>query len=107
MLATVQTRWSSSGPGSFASGVRCSRIPIGRWSRNACWAAAIDFGRPMVMGATTPGNSTVLRTGMMIRASFGIDTVSAWVVAVADEAEVGSSLAGGMAILTQTLPDAM
>ena len=49
-------------------------MPIGRCSRKACWAAAIDFGRAIVMGATTPGNSTILRTGTMIRASAGIGT---------------------------------
>ncbi len=77
---------------------RCNRIPIGRCSRSACCAAAIDFGRPMVMGATTPGNSTVLRTGMMISASSGIGTGSVPAAA----AEVESPLAGDMTILTQT-----
>ena len=52
-------------PGSSISASRCSTMPIGRCSRTACWAAAIDFGRPMVIGATMPGNSTVLRTGRM------------------------------------------
>jgi hypothetical protein len=30
-----------------------------------------DFGRPSVIGSTTPGNSTVLRTGTMMSASAG------------------------------------
>ena len=47
-------------------------MPTCRCSRNACWAAAIDFGRPIVIGITTPGNSTVLRTGTMMRPSDGI-----------------------------------
>src|SRR3974390_18222 len=38
----------------------------------ACWAAATEFGRLIVMGATTPGNSTILRTAMMIVTSSGI-----------------------------------
>ena len=50
ILATVQMRWRSSGPGSSTSAFRCSRIPTGRCSRNACCAAAIDFGRPIVIG---------------------------------------------------------
>src|SRR5262249_61951322 len=33
--------------------------------------AAIDFGRPSVIGSTRPGNSTVLRTGTTISASGG------------------------------------
>ena len=45
--------------------------PIGRSSRTACWAAAIEVGRPMAIGATIPGNSTMLRTGRMISASSG------------------------------------
>src|ERR1700686_1994121 len=106
ILAIVQIRCSSSGAGSFVSGFRCNTIPTGRCSRNACCAAAIDFGRPMVMGARTPGNKTVLRTGMMIRASLGIGADSAG-LAVEDDVEAGSSLAGDMTILTQTLPDAI
>ncbi len=46
-------------------------MPTWRWSRTACCAAAIDFGRPSVIGSTSPGNSTVLRTGTMISASAG------------------------------------
>ena len=40
----VPTRCRSSGPGSANSALRWSRIPIGRCSRTACCAAAIDFG---------------------------------------------------------------
>src|SRR5436190_2267420 len=64
-------RCISSGEGSFTLASRCISTPIGRCSRTACWAAATDFGRPMVTGITTPGNSTKLRTGMMIMASGG------------------------------------
>src|ERR1700733_2124743 len=94
ILATVQSRCRSSGAGSSTSTFRCSRIPIGRCSRNACWAAAIDFARSIAIGATTPGNSTVLRTGIMIRASPGIGT---------GPVSVGlrSSLVGDMAVLEQ------
>src|SRR5208282_6701759 len=42
-----------------------------RCSRTACCAAAIDFGRPSVIGSTRPGNNTVLRTGTMMSASGG------------------------------------
>src|ERR1700686_3172017 len=91
MFAAGPIRERSSGVGSSASGFRCNRMPIGRCSRNACWAAATDFGRAMVMGATTPGNSTVLRTGTMIRASLGIGTASA--CGAADEVEADSSRA--------------
>src|SRR6185312_9924875 len=76
MFATVQTRYSSSGAGSFTSGFRCNRIPIGRCSRSACCAAATDLGRAMVIGATAPGNSTMLRTATMIRASSGMRAAS-------------------------------
>src|SRR3954470_1620816 len=92
ILAIVQMRWRSSGSGSSTSACRCSKIPTGRCSRSACCAAAIDFGRAIVIGAITAGNSTILRTGRMIRASPGIDTDS--VVELA--AETGASLSGGM-----------
>src|SRR4051794_32723602 len=107
MLATVQIRLRSSGPGSSASGFRCSRIPTGRCSRKACWAAATDFDRPTVIGKTTPGNRTVLRTGTMISASLGIGTESAWPAAV-DEAGL-SELTGDIITshrLRQTQRDA-
>src|SRR6185503_2544418 len=71
MLATVPMRCMSIGAGSVASGSRCMRMPTWRWSRTACWAAAIDFGRPSVIGSIRPGNSTVLRTGTMMSASGG------------------------------------
>src|SRR5262245_29430065 len=61
----------SSAVGSETSASRCIRMPTWRCSRTACWAAAIDFVRPTVIGSTTPGNSTVLRTGTMISASGG------------------------------------
>jgi hypothetical protein len=83
ILAMVQMRCRSSGPGSSTSAFRCSRIPIGRCSRSACWAAAIDFARAIVTGAITAGNSTMLRTGTMISASEGIATVSAFAPAAA------------------------
>src|SRR6516165_8935178 len=57
--------------GSSTSAARCNRMPTWRWSRTACCAAAIDFGRPSVIGSTKPGNNTVLRTGTMISASGG------------------------------------
>jgi hypothetical protein len=47
-------------------------MPIGRCSRTACWAAAIEVARAIVIGKMTSGNSTVLRTGTMISASLGI-----------------------------------
>src|SRR5580658_1774706 len=61
----------STGAGSAISGSRCNKMPTWRWSRTACWAAPIDFGRPSVIGSTSPGNSTVLRTGTIISASAG------------------------------------
>jgi hypothetical protein len=39
--------------------------------RFACCAAASERGRPIVIGSTTPGKSTVLRTGTMMIASGG------------------------------------
>jgi hypothetical protein len=54
-----------------------------------------DRFRPeMVIGATTDGNSTVLRTGTMISASLGIGTDS---VCAPGETEAGCSLFGDMA----------
>src|SRR3984957_2304041 len=64
-------RCMSSGVGSDTSASRCNKMPTWRWSRTACWAAAIDFCRPSVIGSTRPGNSTVLRTGTMMSASGG------------------------------------
>src|SRR6202051_1016620 len=61
----------SIGAGSAVSELRCIRIAPGRWSRTACWAAAIERWRPMVIGSMMPGNRTVLRTGTMISASGG------------------------------------
>src|SRR5215211_6097878 len=46
-------------------------MPTGRCSRTACWAAASERGRPMVIGSTTPGNITISRTGRMMSASGG------------------------------------
>jgi hypothetical protein len=46
-------------------------MPTCFWSRTACCAAAMDFGRPTVIGNTMPGNSAMLRTGTMINASAG------------------------------------
>ncbi len=64
-------RCMSIGVGSATSALRCIRMPTGRCSRTACCAAAIERGRPTVIGITMPGNSTVLRTGTMISASGG------------------------------------
>ena len=57
--------------GSSGLASRCIRMPTWRCSRTACWAAAIEPGRPTLIGRTMPGNSTVLRTGTMISASDG------------------------------------
>src|SRR6476646_8779135 len=67
----------SPGPGSFTLWSRCIRMPIWRCSRTACCAAATDVGRPTLMGSTMPGNSTVLRTGTMMRESDGRDAAAA------------------------------
>src|SRR5579863_9567299 len=71
MFATVPMRCMSFADGSASSGSRCMRMPTWRWSRTACWAAATDLVRPSVIGSTSPGNSTVERTGTMIKASAG------------------------------------
>src|SRR6202451_4230202 len=71
MLAIVPMRCMSIAVGSSTSAERCNRMPTWRCSRTACCAAAIDFGRPKVIGSIRPGNSTVLRTGTMISASAG------------------------------------
>src|SRR5690606_32493822 len=47
------------------------RIPTGRLLRAASCAAATDLARPTVIGNTVPGNSTMFRTGRMMRASAG------------------------------------
>jgi hypothetical protein len=80
-------------------GIPLQQDPTGRCSRNACCAAAIDFGRAIVIGAMTDGNSTTLRTATMIRASDGIATDCIFEAAAA---EAGSRSSGGMAILTRT-----
>src|SRR5262245_18995534 len=72
MLATVPTRCISIAVGSSVPLARCIRMPTSRCSRTACWAAAIDFGRPIVIGASVFGSSTRLRTGTMMIASSGI-----------------------------------
>ena len=41
------------------------RMPICRSSRIACCTAAIETGRPIEIGKSTPGKSTVSRTGRM------------------------------------------
>src|SRR5215510_12215109 len=64
-------RCMSSAVGSETSASRCIRMPTWRCSRTACWAAAIDLVRPTVIGSTTPGKRTVLRTGTTINASGG------------------------------------
>src|SRR5579863_10217529 len=71
MFATVPMRCMSFADGSASSGSRCMRMPTWRWSRTACCAAATDLVRPSVIGSTSPGNSTVERTGTMIKASAG------------------------------------
>ena len=52
-------------------GLRWSSTPIGRCRRAASCAAARERSRPTVIGSTTPGNSTTLRTGRMMSASSG------------------------------------
>src|SRR5579863_4696307 len=64
-------RCMSSAVGSSTAASRCNRMPTWRCSRTACCAAMTDFGRPSVIGSTSPGNSTVLRTGTMMSASGG------------------------------------
>src|SRR5919199_4431096 len=71
MLATVPTRCISIPSGCSFCGSRCTRIPIWRPSRTACWAAATERCRPIEIGYTMPGNSTTLRTGTMTSASGG------------------------------------
>ena len=56
---------------SFFCGSRCRRKPTFRSVRTASCAAATEDARPTVIGEITPGNSTVLRIGMMISASSG------------------------------------
>jgi hypothetical protein len=82
-------------------GSRCRRRPIGRWSRIAACAAAIDFGRPSGIGVTMPGNSTALRTGMMISASLGRAMLSLELAgaASADRVSTGVSLVFSMLLM--------
>src|SRR5688572_2989601 len=71
MLAVVPTQWRSSAPGSSTSLLRCRSTPIGRCVRAACCAAARERLRPTVIGSTTPGKRTTLRTGNTMSASSG------------------------------------
>ena len=50
---------------------------MGRSDLTASWAAATERLRPTERGITTPGNSTVLRTGSTITASSGISGTAA------------------------------
>src|SRR4051794_7319040 len=68
----VPMRRKCSGPGCSMLGSSCSSRPTLRPLRTASWAAAIDDGRPIVSGSTTPGNSSMFRTGRMIVASSGM-----------------------------------
>ena len=43
--------------GSSTAGSFCMRMPICRWSRSACWAAATERGRSTATGITTPGTT--------------------------------------------------
>src|SRR5580704_6082115 len=65
----MRCRSIAAGSATFAS--RCNRMPTCRCSRMARWAAAIERGRPIVIGSTMPGNRTVLRTGTITSASGG------------------------------------
>ena len=53
----------------FAS--RWRRKPMRRSALTESWAAATDFSRPNVTGATMPGNSSMLRSGTIAIASAG------------------------------------
>src|SRR6185312_751952 len=67
--------------GSVTSGSRCRTTTIWRCSRTACCAAATDDGRPTVIGMTTSGKSTVLRTGIAMKASVGGDALTGFAAA--------------------------
>ena len=55
----VPTRRRCSGPGCSMSGSFCSSRPTLRPLRTASCAAAIEDGRPIVSGSTTPGTAAV------------------------------------------------
>src|SRR6188474_555219 len=76
MEAMVPTRCRSSKPGSSVSGFFCSRKPTLASVRTASWAPATVFSRLIATGMTTPGKSTMLRTGRMISMSGG--NVGVW-----------------------------
>jgi hypothetical protein len=63
--------------GSATLSSRCMRMPICRSRRIASWAAATDLARLTLIGKTTPGKSTSVRTGRMISASEGSDCTAA------------------------------
>src|SRR5579871_1858706 len=91
MLAMVPTRCMSIPAGSATLSSRCISTPIWRCSRTACCAAAIDFGRPTVTGATVFGNSTRLRTGTMMTASAGMAGKAVFTVALVSTSATGAS----------------
>src|SRR5947209_3458871 len=78
--------------GSATLSSRCMRTPIWRCSRTACWAAAIDFARPIVIGITVFGNSTRFLTGRMMMASAGISGDGAVAVVLVPVSATGASL---------------
>src|SRR5512142_996261 len=93
----VPTRCMSIPAGSSTPTSRCIRTPICFCSRTACCAAAIDFGRPIVIGITVLGNSTMLRTGTMMIASAGIGAKALFAVALVllmSASATGASLLG-------------
>src|SRR5215207_4259742 len=104
MLASVPTAWRSAGPGLSTVASRCRTTPMGWSSRTACWAAAMDRGRPMAIGATMPGNSTTLRTGRMMRASAGSDAEAEASWAPGEPAPEGATPAGRSKRITVRSP---
>ena len=63
MIATVPTRWRSSGPGSSFSSF-CSSSKTIRSAASARLTASIDIGRLTPSGATVIGKTTASRSGM-------------------------------------------
>src|SRR5580658_10288910 len=61
----------STGIGSSFSALRCIKTPTGFCSLTALWAAMTERGRLSAIGSTVLGNSTMPRTGTMMRPSGG------------------------------------
>src|SRR5438132_6898591 len=99
MSATVPKRCRSIAAGSAISGSRCITMPTCRCSRTACWAAAIERGRPIVTGSTMPGNRTILRTGTMMSASPGTGAIAAAPLAGAAACATSGSATDGSNLL--------